>query len=198
MRDGRSIFAMRELKLSPAFYSQFRRRLWSIVVPFVLLFFGILFWVETQWLAQFFGSPSLLYFVLPIGAVAVMIGTIVGVNRIQQRWRSYRLVLDDSSITRLQDGSPPVSIRFSEITKISEAPGAGITLLASDPPRRIGVPATMENFQELRYELAQARLIESVPHQRTRGRQLLAVGMFLVTTISMLVALVAHRSEERR
>ena len=62
-----------------------------------------------------------------IGLFSVMIGFSLkkGLQKQMEGFRTFRIVLDDDSITRLQDGLPDITIRGVEIRRIVEVAGNG-------------------------------------------------------------------------
>jgi hypothetical protein len=178
---------MREYKLSSEFFSQMTKRIWTVVVPIALLALAGGLWMGGQ---EARSSAPLL--VMGLFLLIVMAFSILsGIRKQKKLWSSYRIILDEDSIKKIQDGLPDVTITFGEIVKIMEAAGLGLSVHAVDPPRQIGVPATLEDYDGFRLALSDRHSFENVPQARTRWAQFLpwavglgTIGGFLVTFLS--------------
>ncbi len=74
--------------------------------------------------------------------------------------KSYRIVLDGEELIRVLHGFPNVVIRQDEITTIEERAEQGLVIRTNDPRKVIGVPVTLEGYDELRNLLANVCPIE--------------------------------------
>lgn len=74
--------------------------------------------------------------------------------------KSYRIVLHGEELVRVLHGFPDVVIRQDEIATIEEKAGQWLVIRTNDPRKVIGVPVTLEGYDELRSLLANVRPIE--------------------------------------
>jgi hypothetical protein len=88
---------------------------------------------------------------------SVMIGFSVkkGLQKQMEGFRTFRIVLDDDSITRLQDGLPDITIRGVEIRRIVEVAGNGIGVYGQGMLQQFNIPWEIEGFDRLRQRLEQ-------------------------------------------
>ena len=152
---------------------------------------GPAIWIGIAWARRLGDDWSSLFFVLPAVVVAALIGFIVGarlaLQRIQRSWASYRLILADDSITRLQDGYPNLTIRTSEISKITETEGRGLVVHSVTPRTYIGVPFALEGFSDVRSALAAMHAIETVSRARGKLRTALVLALGLSIPVAVFI-----------
>ena len=125
---------MREYKLSSQFFSQMTRRVWIVGLPIMLLATAGGFWIGGQ------GADSIApLLIMGVFLLIVMAFSVIrGVRKQKKLWSSYRIILEADSIKRVQDGLADVTIASTEIVKIMEASGLGLSVHATDPVRQIG------------------------------------------------------------
>ncbi len=180
---------MREYKLSPIFFSQMRRRVLIISVPFMVM--AAVVGLLIAYRRDSSSSPIDLLITCVIVAIAIFFGFRKGLHKQQQMWSSYRLIADENSIKRTQDGLPDITINYSDIFKVTEAPGIGLTVQTSVPSRRISVPATLEDYSEFRLDLGKRHEIDKTARSRTRLMQLFSISYGLLTLAAVAITFLA-------
>jgi len=153
---------MHEYKLTPALFSLVQRRSWIVgIIIFVLATAGVI-GVGIQ---ENFPMPVFFIIVLLL-LIIIFFGILNGLRQQQKVWLSYRLILDENSIKRKNSGKllPDLTIPYSDITRITETPGIGLDVQASNPPRQIGVSETLEGYSEFWRELAKRHRIDFLPN----------------------------------
>jgi hypothetical protein len=178
---------MYEYRLSPLFFSQMRRRIWTISLPIILfaLLGGI--WVGGQTAQS--ATPFLI--IVPLFLIVLIFSFVRGMKQQQKYWSSYCLILDETSIKKVQDGLPEITIGYGEITKITESTRIGLAIQALSPPRQIIVPATLDDYSQLRSDLASRHPFESAPETRAKWAQLSPLIVVLATIILFIVTFVS-------
>lgn len=151
-------------------------------LPIVLLALGSGLWIG----GQKADSTTPLIIIAVFLLVITMFSIVRGIQKQKKLWSSYRIILDESSIKKVQDALPDVTIAYGEIVKIMEGPGFGLSVHA-DSARQIGIPATLEDYDQLRLELSGRHSFESIPQVRTRWMQFSPTVAVLATIIGFLV-----------
>ena len=165
---------MRQYGLTPAFFKQMRLhtlRTSLFILP-VLIGVFLIFSGESI-------LDSLIFF-LPIALLLFGAALYTSLQQQQRAWESYCLTLDGETIRLNRKGSAEVTIAHQQISKIVEAPWYGLTVLAANPTRYIGIPLTVENYAEVRSLLEQWRPIEPAPAKANLWRYLVPLGTFLL------------------
>ncbi len=178
---------MHEYKLSPLFFSQMRRRI-LILVP-VILILGLVggFMVGGR-ITQ---ADTTFLIIIPILFIVLAYSIMKNLRQQEKLWSSYRLIQNDSSIKRIQDGFTEITISYSEISKIIEAPQIGLTIQASTPPRQIFIPYTLAGYAQLRIDLASKHPIDLVPKSQSKFGQFFP---FLLVILSIILFVVTFKS----
>ncbi len=186
---------MREYKLSPAFFSQMRKRILIFGVPLMVLTASAVVWISAARIARE-GNGS--YLTSPVFFTVVILGAIVigfsirrSLQEQQRLWSSYRLILDENSVKRTQAGLPELVINYDEISRITEAPGAGLDIQTSKISRLIGVPGTLEDYSLFRLELAKRHAIECLPGSRAKWIPVLLIVMGLLPAAGFMIIFLA-------
>ncbi|MBD1842178.1 hypothetical protein H6F89_01885 [Cyanobacteria bacterium FACHB-63] len=149
---------MTTYRLSPRFFSQYRQRMsLSIGVPI----FGVLAYNTANSFNRYppivtIISTIFVFLIVAISSQVILRGDF---RKHQQTWSSYELMLNEDSITRIQDGLERAQISRSEVTKIIEVTGYGLTI-ASANDTQIFVPRLLENYDSLRTSLLEWRSID--------------------------------------
>ena len=186
---------MREYKLSQDFFAQIYKRLLIFAVPFMILAAAMGLWIGGSWIAReedksYFTSP--IFFAVVVLVVLTLIFSFRRSWRQQkQMWSTYRLIADESSIKRTQDGLPDILIHYSDVSKVTEAPGIGLTVQTSIPSRQISVPATLEDYAEFRLELSKRFTIDATAGSRTRLAQIFTLFYGLLTLVAITITFLA-------
>jgi len=163
------------LRLSRGFYAAY---LISLVAALVLV---------TPRNLTFKPGPSLIVAVIAI-TVAVLFTiclafwTIFRSLRLRQKsWNSYELVLDgDRLIKRMTDGDDLI-VHRSEVSGFDETAGRGFFVKTQDVHRYIFVPSALNDYDELKRELASWR-----PFPRARARDPIWSSPFFIGSVCLL------------
>lgn len=180
---------MREYKLSPIFFSQMRRRVLIVSIPFIVM--AAVVGLLIVYKRDSSSSPIDLLITGVLGTIAIFIGIRIGLRKQQQMWSSYRLITNENTIKRTQDGLPDITINYSDIFKVTEASEIGLTVQTSIPSLRIGVPATLEDYSEFRLDLAKRHAIDKMARSRPRLWQLISMLYGLLTLAALAITFLA-------
>jgi hypothetical protein len=188
---------MREYKLPATFFAKLRTRVlvWTLILSGVCAVVGIrigMVWVGMLGLDDESSLPaSVLFPTLVIALIAIIVGIRIGLVRVQRSWASYRLILGENSIRRLQDGYPEITIQNSEISKITETEVRGLVVYSTKPYTYIGIPRAMEEYVEVRSDLAKKHTIESISHTRGKLMPVLIIASSLFTLVAYSIIFLA-------
>ena len=178
---------MNEYKLSPQFFSQIRRRAFTIGLPIAFLALAGGLWIG----GQNSKSTTVILIMIVFLLILLTVSLILGIRQQQKLWSSYRIIVSETSIKRIQDGLAEVSIDFSEISQITESKGTGLIVQALKPPRQIGIPATLEDFSQLRINLAEIHPFNSVSQGRARWMRFAPVLTGIITIIAFFITFIS-------
>jgi hypothetical protein len=183
---------MHEYKLTPALFSLVQRRSWIFGILFFVLATAGVTWIGIQ---ENFPLPVFFIIVLLLLIVSFF-GVLRGLRQQHKLWLSYRLILDDNSIKRTNSGKllPDLTIQYSDISKITETPGVGLNVQASNPPRQIGVPVTLEGYSEFWRELAKRHRIDLMPKHPSQWMQFMPLLINLLTLVGFAVNFLSTNS----
>jgi len=176
---------MTEYKLPATFFAKGRIRVlvWALLISGIAAAAGIrigMAWIAVLGVESHLPS-SFLFIIVVVVLTALIVGVKIGFRRVQRSWASYRLILDENSIRRVQVGYPEVTIQSGEIARIIETEGRGLVVHSVTPYTHIGIPFALEDYSEVRSELAKKHAIEKI--SRARGK----LTLVLVLTISLLI-----------
>ena len=162
-------------KLTPAFFTVLERRFYFVTAPIVLvMLFG-----------GFFIASRNLEFNFSVAVAGLLILVVVifsfrnSLNHQKQNWASYRLNIEPDSISKIQDNFETVKILKDEITGITEYVGGSVVVQSGN--LQIIIPATLEDFSEVRLLIGQWHSIDVVKSQN--GLNILI--MFLAAVLSI-------------
>jgi hypothetical protein len=163
--------------------------------PIILLAAGAGIWISSTWIARwgdksYLSSPCFII-VLILVAITLIFSILNGLRKVQRLWASYRLFIDENSIKRLQDGLPDIAIDNGEISKISEAEGRGLLVQSIKPSRQIGIPFTLQDYSEVRSELARRHTIDKTSGTWEKLMPVLTLAAGLLTLVAVLITFLA-------
>ena len=176
---------MSEYKLSPAFFAKLQKRSLYLGLPFMIASVAVGLWISITLIARvgdksFLTSPCL-YITILLCIVVVIFSWRRSVRQQIQMWSSYRLVTNENSIKRTQDGLADMMINYNEIFKVIEAPERGLTIYTPKSSQRINVPRTLENYSEFRLELSRRIIIEKALKVHKKWSLAIPIAMGLLT-----------------
>jgi hypothetical protein len=83
----------------------------------------------------------------------------VGIKKQRKLLESYTLIFENNRIIRQQLNTPTIAIDFSDIAQIAKNTNGTFTIKSKNPRDIIGVPAQIENYNELEHLLNDIMLI---------------------------------------
>jgi hypothetical protein len=178
---------MREYKLSPQFFSQITKRILIVGLPIMLLALAGGLWIGGQEAQSI--TPFLI--IVPLFLIILTFSIVRGINKQKRNWSSYRVILDESSIKRVQTGLPEVTIEYGDISKIVESTGVGLVILGSTPSRQISVPATLEDYSQFSLELSSRHSFENIPVAQTKWMQFSPSLVGLATIVAFVITFIS-------
>lgn len=124
-----------------------------------------------------------------IVASLVLLGVVtttvwLNVRRQHRSFRSYRIAIDNTAISRTQDHYPPLIFKHEEIGSVTETP-KGIVIAGSGRRLSIAAPATLEHYDAFKAQLAGYHRIESGSVKRQGS--IAAIGAGLAAIGAMVV-----------
>ena len=186
---------MHEYKLPSTFFAKVRTKvlLWTIIMGSLALAAGVR--IGMAWIALLDDESNLpssvLFVTILVALIALLVGIRIGLRRVERSWASYRLILDENSIRRVQDGYPEVTIQTNEISKITEMEERGILVHSMSPYTYISIPRALEEYSEVRSDLAKKHAIESTSRTRGKVMPILTITSGLLTPVALLITFLA-------
>ncbi len=160
-----------------------------MALPMSLLAAGVALWIGPHyWIGTQEQIIQIILVLIPV-YLLIIIFSFLNATRQQKRiWSSYRLIIDQSSIKRVQKSLGDATIKNEEISWIIETPKVGIYLIAIYPSRQIIIPFTLENYSELRLELEKRHPIETASKARSKWTPILPtlVGLLSLAAFSII------------
>ena len=132
---------------------------------------------------------SVFPFVIPAALGALAFGLYRGVTRQKEIFDSYRLTIDNSSITREQHNTPTITISYADLSEIIKNQNGSFTIKGNSSVNVIGVPSQIDEYERLEKSLAEIRHISvksSEPFlQKFQGLlSILTIGLMAAVYIS--------------
>ena len=186
---------MSEYRLPPTLYAEARTKIlvWTLLIGAVMGGAGI--WIGIRWIQSREDDlslpPFVLFLVVAAALIGLIFGVVLGLRRVQQSWASYRLILAENSIKRVQDGYPDVTILNNEISKITETEGRGLVVHSVTPYTYIGIPFAIQEYSEVRSELEKKHAIDKSSRARGKLTLVLAITISLFIPVALLVTFLA-------
>jgi hypothetical protein len=133
------------------------------VIPVMVFVFSFLFLIGILIPALIKDEPAnwpaigyiLLFFILLTWFV-----TWSSLKRQQRAFETYRLTIDDNRIMREQANVPSIIIEKRDIEKIVQNSNGSFTVIGSSKLNAIGIPAQVEDYEEIKNMLAQIKPLE--------------------------------------
>jgi hypothetical protein len=173
---------MATYKLSPDFLQTLRRRM-LLTVP--LAVFAVTVGIGVTLARQ---DASAIYIVLPIVAVALIVGLRRGYTRQVEQARTFEIELDADRLTRSMPPFPSLTLHRDDVTRIEEHTGGEITLHARERTQSLRIPADIERRDELLETLAAWNTIEKAGKVQAPlwpfASSILVIAAFAVTVTS--------------
>jgi len=116
-----------------------------------------------------------------------VVGSLIARKRLQRRWSSYRLQFGEDNILRLQEGLEPMRLDRSEITKVEEVRGTGLTLRTNARLRLLFIPVDLAGYEEVRDIISRWQTPQALAFLTRASRTALQVGWVLLYFASWLI-----------
>ncbi len=137
-------------RLIPDAMASQQRQLTSIFLPFgMFLLAAVLFFAFRR--GKLLELPVLLLAVGFVGFIVLMAYRLKA--QITTMWQTYELQIGPDYLCRRQGGLPPLTIRFSEVSKVVHIPGRQLRVF-SRGGTVINIPEQIENFSEIQGRLS--------------------------------------------
>jgi tetratricopeptide (TPR) repeat protein len=171
----------RTFQLSEEYFKRLRKLTLTYTVPVLVIGIAAVVYFENS---QDSGSPTLRLPALLSTFVIAGISLYITLRRQKKLWRTFRVTVDEDSVSRTQEAHTPVTIRATEIERIKESPGRGLTVLAQKRGTPLLIPDTLSDYDECRSLLSRWAPIETVRGPLNRALLLVIafaiVGIFVV------------------
>jgi len=173
-------------KLTPAFFKMLERRFYFVAAPIALVTLVGGFFIASR-NAEFNFSVAVVGLLI---LVVVVFGFRNSLNNQKQNWASYRLNIEPDSISKIQDNFETVKIFKDEITGITEYAGGSVVIHSGN--KQIIIPATLEDFSEVRSLIGQWYLIDVVKSQNGLNI-LIMISAAVLPVIAFGVVLISNQ-----
>lgn len=176
---------IREFALSEKFYMELRRRLLTQSVPLVILALAAGLYISNRAGSDWLVTAAAAVLLIPIMFVTFR----RNIHLQRENWKTFRIVISDEGVTRVQRGHPDIVIAVREITRLKETLGYGLTVFSSEHHRRIFVPPLLQDYEECKNLLARWRPPELAHSTSAQAYAPVLAG--LATTIALGVVMVS-------
>jgi hypothetical protein len=109
-------------------------------------------------------------------------------NRKRQIFYSYKLIIDDESITRYQSNLPDISIPLNEITRIDQMNRDILIIRGQQKGESIVISPYIENYKELRILLEAYRPATPIVYKNTFQRYPALFGVLIIASMMLMYA----------
>jgi hypothetical protein len=117
----------------------------------------------------------------------LMIGSLRGVGRLADHWRSYELILGEDRIQQSERGVVTLTLLKMEITRLLEMTDRGFAVQTQDPRRCILVPSAWNGYEELRARLKSWLPVEKPPEEPMGAYFTIPYWIFAIYPAALLV-----------
>jgi len=152
-----------QFKISPEGILGFKKKLLlrSLITPVIGVATGVVLELF-KFKDEPFGSTTMLLFYIPVFIGVGVFSYFYSLKKLQKTLKSYVLSIDQEIITRQQWNTQTISIAKSEIKKIIKNKNGTFTILGPQSLNMIGVPAGIENSEELEQILSKFHEIKYI------------------------------------
>lgn len=167
-------------------FKEVRKALLNRTIPIVLL--GVLGALAINYFNPNLQRQHLLVampLIIPIIAGAVGIGIYRLLQRQKEIYNSYRLTIDEHSITREQHNTPTIRIHITDVDRIIKNHNGSFTIKADTVRNVIVVPSQVDNYDDLERSLARIKPITKKTREPFSKRYL---GLIAVLPIALMAA----------
>ncbi|MEQ1732803.1 MAG: hypothetical protein ABL940_03970 [Bacteroidia bacterium] len=98
-------------------------------------------------------------FLIPLVLIVLGFSLYRSINKLQETFESYKLTIEDNSVTREQKNTPTITILNSEITEIVKNSNGSLTIKTNSILNHIGVPYQMNDFLRIEKTLSEVKQI---------------------------------------
>ena len=173
---------MRAYSLSKAFFDEQKKARILFHLPYVLGFIAVAVIVIT-----YNGVTAAAIATAVVILIVVLIYYWNSYRLDRKGFESYRVILEEDAIRRVKAGVPDVTINRRDIARISGEVGKGIKIDVVNSDIKLGIPATLDGFEEVRERLSSWAPIQSISSPQVNWRalvsQVVIVGSLLTVGI---------------
>lgn len=175
---------MKEFHLLPEFYKWLTRRtiINMLVYGAITIPIGMLIGSRGHL------SKATLTF-LPLILLLLAIGSIIGGSNGNKLWKSYCLLISDTSIVKKQNGYRDIEIPFEKISQAIEIPDKGLIIISQSLKSQIHIPSLISEYTVIRDTLRKSRVTIKIQTQNNKNYlagifAVLFLAAFAVTFVS--------------
>jgi len=157
---------MKVYKIKPGGFNEVRKQILRRVLPmYVAVFTGVVLMLVFSPANKYNkkNDVNTLPFVLPFAAALLGFSYYRGISKQRPVFESYTLTISDITIIRDEDGKPTISLYHNEVTAIYRNKNGSLLIKGTEPGDIIGVPAQVEDYEELEITLQNIKPIENPP-----------------------------------
>ncbi|MFN8360468.1 MAG: hypothetical protein U0264_11190 [Candidatus Kapaibacterium sp.] len=153
---------MNQFKLRHDSFNEIRKTILVRSIPIMLLAITAGFYMSTYSTNSKHNNFDILPIMIPFVLVLVGVSLWFSLKRQKVLFDSYRLTIDDTSITREQYNTPVISISKEDIQEIIKGKNGAFAIKGKSSLDVIGIPAQIEDYETLEKLLAETRYISPI------------------------------------
>jgi hypothetical protein len=128
---------------------------------------------------------------IPLFAVLILFVLRRGIKLQREAWASYRLTIDQDTITRQQARLPDLTLRRDQITRIEELPGSGLLIRTTEPRIYISVPLGLTGYADIQAHLASWQPISVSAYKTPLRLFLLCLGLAMAPIAALVIVVIS-------
>jgi hypothetical protein len=128
---------------------------------------------------------------IPLFAVLILVVLRRGIKLQREAWASYRLTIDQDSITRQQAQLPDLTLRRDQITRIEELPSSGLLIRTAEPRISISVPLGLTGYADVQAHLTSWQPISVSVYKTPLRLFLLCLGLAMVPIAALVIVVIS-------
>ena len=124
----------------------------------------------------------------PLFLILFVVFSTIGSIKGRKLWKSYCLVLDESSVKKRQGNYPDLTIPFDKISKIVEQPGKGLIISSQLMHIEIHVPALISDYEKVRELLQRSNIKIETQVNKNNFKNILFLSLFIIAFATTLLS----------
>lgn len=177
-----------EFQIREGGFNEIKKAMIIRAIPIAIVVAGFVWAVDHFNTNEQNSDINVLPFMIPIGMGVLIFGFFKAMKWQKGLFESYRLIINDEEIIRVQNSTPTISIPHQEIKSIIRNPKGVITITGESRTEIIGIPSQIDNKEKLERLLSEIKPIEEIAKksfiEKFIGLQILLVpalmaGVFL-------------------